>query len=205
MNTEEGITIFASGSGTNAMNIIANTKFSKSLRVNCLICNVPEAPIINKATKSGIEVIVIDSRKVDRQEFEKRSLDILRKKNTEWIFLAGFMRILSPYFIRGFENLTQAKNRIINIHPSLLPAYPGVDSYQRAYKDNKKTHGVTLHYVDEGVDTGKIIMQKCYSRKENMTFKEFQSQGLSLEYECYQEFIQSIQKNAVQDEQSQKY
>ena len=145
----------ASGRGSNFQAIIDAElrKETPDVEIVQLIVNKPEAYAIERAKKNNIPYEIIDSSKMNREEFDKEAIRIFEKKEIQVIVLAGFMRILSPFFINKY------KNRILNIHPSLLPAFPGAHAHRDTLKYGAKISGCTAHIVDEGIDSGPIILQ----------------------------------------------
>ena len=145
----------ASGRGSNFQAIIDAElrKETPDVEIVQLIVNKPEAYAIERAKKNNIPYEIIDSSKMNREEFDKEAIRIFEKKEIQVIVLAGFMRILSPFFINKY------KNKILNIHPSLLPAFPGAHAHRDTLKYGAKISGCTAHIVDEGIDSGPIILQ----------------------------------------------
>lgn len=181
------IVLFASGTGSNAEAIIRQST-ELGFKVSALICDRPDAAVMTKAQNLGVKTYLVEKLSGEKRiDHEKKILEVLKTLSFDLIVLAGYERLLSPFFIRSF-----AKESIINIHPSLLPAYPGLDSYARAYADGVKVSGITIHYVDEGMDTGKIITQIKFQRTENDTVETFKSRGLSLEHSAYAQIIKDV-------------
>ncbi len=119
-----------------------------------MLSNNPGAYALERAKKHGIPAVAADHKNYSgREEYEKHVLGLLEPYNVDLIALAGFMRILSPHFVRAY------KNRIINIHPALLPSFPGMHAAKQALESGVKFTGCTVHFVDEGVDSGPIILQ----------------------------------------------
>ncbi|HYD19504.1 MAG TPA: phosphoribosylglycinamide formyltransferase [Patescibacteria group bacterium] len=182
--------IFASGSGTNAENILRHCKEMPGIDALLVLTDQPYAGVIERAKKFGTPCEVVARQKgATKEEHENAILATLETSGVEWIFLAGYMRILSPAFLHKFYDEKLGVNRIVNIHPSLLPAFPGMDSYLQAYNAGVKIAGVTLHFVDETVDGGPIILQRAFERIENEEFESFRARGMQLEYEIYAEFL----------------
>ena len=147
--------IFISGSGTNLRSIIKSTRdYNFPINIKLVISNKKAAKGINYAKKYSIPYQTI----TDKKKFEHFALRIIRLKKIQIICLAGFMRVLSKDFLRKF------KGKIINIHPSLLPKFKGLDTFNRVLKAKEKFTGCTVHFVDEKLDNGKIIIKKknCY-------------------------------------------
>ena len=185
--------VFASGSGTNAENILRHCKELDGIEAIMVLTDQPYAGVIERAKKFGITCEIVPRAKgMDKDAHEKAILDVLKKDQVDWIFLAGYMRILSPEFLKTFRDEKLGVNRVVNIHPSLLPAFPGMDSYLQAFNAGVKIAGVTLHFVDEGVDSGPIILQRAFERDENEEFDNFRKRGMELEYEIYAEFLKHL-------------
>ena len=145
--------VFISGSGTNFNSILKNSlKKNFPIKVSLLITNNKKALGLNYAKRNNINFKVINSKKMFL--FEKRVLKILKINNIKLICLAGFIKILSKNFIKKF------KYKILNIHPSLLPKYKGLNTHKRAIENNEKYSGCTVHYVTSKLDSGKILLQK---------------------------------------------
>lgn len=152
MNSKINIAVFASGSGTNLQAIIDAKIESANLAV--VVCNKPDAYAITRAGENNIPVELVNHKDFEtREDFEKKIIGRIDKYNIKLIVLAGFMRVLSPYLVRKF------KNRIINLHPALLPSFPGIRAAKQALDYGVKYTGCTVHFVDKGVDTGPIILQ----------------------------------------------
>lgn len=144
--------MFVSGSGTNLQAII--DAGIPNVEIALVLSNNPGAYALERAKKHGIPAEIADHRDYSgREEYEKRVLELLEPYEVDLIALAGFMRILSPYFVRAY------KNRIVNIHPALLPSFPGMHAARQALESGVKFTGCTVHFVDEGIDTGPTILQ----------------------------------------------
>lgn len=185
--------IFASGNGTNAENILKHCAGNKGLDIALILTDQPYAGVIQRAKAFNVPYEIVprlkDSTKEDHEAAIVTALD---KYKVEWIFLAGYMRILSADFLRHFHDKALGVNRIVNIHPSLLPAFPGKDSYLAAFNAGVKVSGVTLHFVDDEVDSGPIILQKAFARNDEEDFDSFRARGMALEYDIYQEFLKHL-------------
>lgn len=154
-----------------------------------VISNKPDARGLKIAQKLGVKTEVIESvgLKGDRWEYDKKIVSVLTKYDITpkngLICLAGFMRIISPQFIRKY------KNRIMNIHPALLPSFPGLDAQKQAIKYGAKYSGCTIHFVDDGVDTGPVIIQAVVKVNYNDTEKTLSKRILVKEHQMYPEAI----------------
>ena len=156
------VAVFASGRGTNFQSIVnANIETADIL---VLVCNNPAAYAINVAKMYGIDCVLVNHKDfTTRMDFEVEILRKLEKYEIELVVLAGFMRLLTPFFISKF------KNRIMNLHPSLLPSFPGMHAVRQAINYGSKVTGCTVHFVDDGTDTGPIIMQSVVQIADNDT------------------------------------
>jgi phosphoribosylglycinamide formyltransferase-1 len=150
--SKKNVAVFVSGSGTNLQAIIDAQ--IKSANLALVLTNKPDAYALERAVKHNIPVEVVDHKEFDtREAFEAEILDRLEQYNIELVVLAGFMRILTSFFVNNY------KQRVINLHPALLPSFPGIHSAKQALDYGVKVTGVTVHFVDDGVDTGPIILQ----------------------------------------------
>jgi phosphoribosylglycinamide formyltransferase-1 len=153
---EFAIGVLASGRGTDFQSIVdAVERGYLNVEIAVLICNIEDAPVIERAKRHGIPWVYIDHRGKTRQEFEEEVVKVLKERNVDLVVFAGFMRIVTSYFIDQF------RGRIINIHPSLLPAFPGTHAQKDAVEWGVRVSGCTVHFVDESVDGGPIIFQKA--------------------------------------------
>lgn len=156
--------VLASGRGTDFQSLVdARDRGSLDVELAVLVCNVPGAPAIDRAKRAGVPAVVIDHRPFgkDREAFEREVVKALKERRVDLVVHAGFMRIVTPYYIGEF------RNRIINIHPSLLPAFPGARAQRDALVHGAKVSGCTVHFVDETVDGGPIILQKAVPVRED--------------------------------------
>lgn len=155
-------------------------KHADSMAVASLICNRPDAAGINFAEQRGFSVSVVDHKSFpDRTSFETQIDQHLRANATDLICLAGFMRILSPPFVEKWHG------RMLNIHPSLLPAYKGLNTHQRALDDGATEHGCTVHYVVPEMDAGPIIRQTSVAVFADDTEQTLAARVLNVEHETY--------------------
>lgn len=184
--------IFASGNGSNALKLLENWDENDRLG-NCLglVSNNDDAPVLEKVEKFEIPTICVPSKGVSREEHESLLLDLIKTEDV-WIFLAGYMRVLSSNFLKNFYNEKLKIFQIVNIHPSLLPKYPGLNAYERAFQSEDAESGITIHLVDEGVDTGPILKQVKFPRSKEDTLENFIQKGLSLEHQHYPEVFSNI-------------
>ncbi|TNE32706.1 MAG: phosphoribosylglycinamide formyltransferase [Alphaproteobacteria bacterium] len=176
--------IFASGSGTNAENLIRHAAENADFSVAAVICDNTDAGVISKCAALGVpcHVILFEGSKHSHEEKIRKALSAY---DADWIFLAGYMRILSAEFITEFYDPAFGCARIVNIHPSLLPAFRGKDAYARAFTKGVSESGVTVHFVDSGIDTGPVILQRSFPRIADDTLGSFTARGMALEYKTY--------------------
>ena len=177
--------IFVSGNGSNLKSILKNSReYNFPISINLIISNKKKSGGLNLAKKYGISYKYFSSKNLSI--FEKNCLNEIKKKKIKFLCLAGFMKILSKSFIKNF------KNGVINIHPSLLPKYKGLNTHARAIKNKDKFAGCSVHYVSSKVDAGKIIMQK----KVRITAKDnsisLSKKVLKKEHKLYPESILKI-------------
>ena len=162
------IAVLISGNGSNLEAIVDACK--KNLingSVDIVISNNPNAYGIQRAKNHSINYKIIDNKSFEtREDFDQALVEVLKETHPDLIVLAGFMRILTPVMIKAF------KNKIINIHPSLLPKYPGLDTHNSVIKNGDLKHGVTIHFVNEVLDGGQIIAQGELSVNPNETEKQ---------------------------------
>lgn len=171
--------VLASGRGTDFQSLVdALKRGDLDVDLAVLVCNVPGAPVLDRAKPANVPAVVIDHRPFgkDREGFERAVLRVLRDKRVDLIVFAGFMRLVSASFIREFPN------RIINIHPSLLPAFPGAHAHRDAIAAGVKVSGCTIHFVDASVDGGPVILQKAVPVIENDTEESLAARILEQEH-----------------------
>ena len=148
-----------------------------------VISNVESAPGLIKARERGVDTVVISHKGRTREEHDREIVAELRRRDILLICLAGYMRLLSPLFVGAFEN------RILNIHPSLLPAFPGIDAHRQALDHGVKITGCTVHLVDEHLDHGPIVMQRAVEVLDGDTVETLSSRILEQEHRIYPEAI----------------
>ena len=186
--------VLVSGRGSNLQSIIDHCEAGKiPAEVVVVISDKENAYALERARKHGIEALFIDPKSyASKEEFEKAMGDELEKRGVELICLAGFMRILSPYFVNRF------KNRIINIHPALLPSFPGLHGQKQAVDHAVKIAGCTVHFVDEGVDSGPIIIQAAVPVFSDDDEDTLAARILKCEHKIYPMAIKLIAEGRVE-------
>ena len=177
--------VLISGTGSNLKSLIKFSKSKKSpISVNFIISNNPKAKGLNYAKKFKIKKTVLNFQ--NKILSENKLLSILKKNNIEMICLAGFMKILSKNFIKKF------KGKILNIHPSLLPKYKGLNTHEKALINKEKYSGCTVHFVNSRLDSGKIILQKKVKISENETVESLAKKILVQEHKLYPKAILKV-------------
>lgn len=181
--------ILASGRGSNASNLM---QFSLTrachIKICCVISDSPNAKVLSHAAKFSIPGHLIPFK--DKPTHEQQILSCLESYNIEWVFMAGYMRILSGKFLKHFWNPEKKIYQVVNIHPSLLPAFPGKDAYRKTW-EAKERAGATVHFVTEKVDRGRFLCQDSFEYQDIENFQDFVSRGLELEHRLY---IQAVEK-----------
>jgi phosphoribosylglycinamide formyltransferase-1 len=179
--------ILLSGRGSN-FEAIADNVSSGNLDANIaiVISNKADAPGIESARRRGLKALVIPSKGIAREEHDRAVVSALREHGVELVCLAGYMRLLSPWFVQQFPN------RILNIHPSLLPAFPGLDAQKQAFDYGVKVSGCTVHFVDADLDHGAIILQKVVPVLDGDDDHSLASRILEQEHVAYSEAIRVV-------------
>ncbi len=178
--------VLISGSGSNLQSIIDNIeKGTLTATIKIVICNNPHAYGITRAQKHDLPVAVLKHDNfVTRENFDEELIRILRSNEIDLVVLAGFMRILTPVFLKAFPQ------KIINIHPALLPSFPGTHGPKDAFEYGVKFSGCTVHFVDEGIDTGPIIIQSVVPVLQDDTRETLADRILKEEHRIYPQAIQ---------------
>lgn len=184
----KNIAVFASGNGSNFDAIIrAGKSAGAGYRVALLVCDNPKAPVIEKARAAGVRQLVVARQDfASREDFERKIIEELKKERVDLVVLAGFMRLLSPVFVREYAS------KIINIHPSLLPSFPGPHGIRDAFEYGVKITGVTVHFVDEAMDTGPVILQEAVRVGEGESVEELEKRIHEVEHRLYPEAIRLV-------------
>ncbi len=183
--------VLASGRGTNLQAIIDTIENGEvDARITLVLSDQPDAPALDRANKHGIESMWLDPKQFSgKKEYDRAVAGKLKEKGVDLVCLAGYMRILGPEFIRTFEG------KIINIHPSLLPAFPGLNVQQKAIDYGVKFSGCTVHFVNEEVDAGPIILQAVVPVHESDDAESLAERILVQEHLIYPRAIQLIAEN----------
>ncbi len=182
------IAVFCSGFGSNFQAIIAAIE-KKKLRafVALMVCDSPKAYALERARKHGIPVFLFNPRLFKkREDYEKIVISVLKSQAVELVVLAGFMRVLTPYFVRAY------RNRILNIHPALLPNFKGAHAIRDAFEARVKVTGVTVHFVTADVDAGPAILQKRVKIAKSDTLESLEKKIHRVEHEIYPKAIARV-------------
>ena len=182
------IGILISGRGSNMVAIVDAVKSGEiqDSEVAVVISDKPDAAGLQRAQERGVETVVIERGGRPRVEHDAEIAAELKRRGAELICLAGYMRLLSPDFVRAFPN------RIVNIHPSLLPAFPGLNVQQQALDAGVKVSGCTVHFVNEHLDAGPIILQRVVEVKDDDTVDTLSARILGQEHGAYVEAVKRI-------------
>jgi len=183
--------ILISGRGSN-FEAIADHIAGGSLdaEIAVVISNRPEAPGLEAARRRGLNAVSIPSKGLDREIYDRMLVAELRSRAVDLVCLAGFMRLLSASFIQEFPN------RILNIHPSLLPAFPGLDAQRQALEHGVRISGCTVHFVDEDLDAGPIVIQAAVEVRDDDTAEALAARILRQEHRIYSEAIRIVLSGA---------
>ena len=181
------LAILLSGRGSNFEAIADNTaRGSLEADIAVVISNRPEARGLSVARERGIHSVALASRGMDREAYDRALIDELRNYDVDLICLAGYMRMLSAGFVRQFPN------RILNIHPSLLPAFPGLDAQRQALEYGVRVSGCTVHFVDEYLDAGPVLLQAAVPVLDTDTVESLSARILAEEHRIYPEAIRIV-------------
>jgi len=179
------LAVLVSGNGSNLQAIIEQTEAGYiNARIACVISNKKDAPALQKAIKHNIHTVILENSAFkNRQEYDANLVNILKEYKVELVILAGFMRIVSEVMVNAFPN------SIMNIHPALLPSFPGLNAQEQALDYGVRLSGCTVHFVDNGTDTGPIILQAAVSVIENDTVEMLANRIKVEEHRIYPEAI----------------
>jgi phosphoribosylglycinamide formyltransferase 1 len=182
------IAVLLSGRGSNfeALAESVSTGRIPNAEISVVISHREGAPGIDRAHARGIDGRVIPSKGLDRETYDRQVVAVLNEKKVELVCLAGYMRLLSSYFVQSF------RERILNIHPSLLPAFPGLEAQRQALEHGVKFAGCTVHFVDENLDAGPIILQAAVAVRDSDTVDSLSARILAEEHRIYSEAVSII-------------
>ncbi len=195
MAGKKRLAILISGRGSNMVAIARALKRGKipNAEIAVVLSNKPDAAGLKKAQQMGLETLCISHKDFHtREDFDRRIVEELRKRRVDLVCLAGFMRILSPYFIN------QYRNQIMNIHPALLPSFPGMQAQKDALEHGVKYSGCTVHFVSEDVDAGPIIIQKVVPVRDDDDADTLAARILRQEHKIYAEAIRLFTEDRLE-------
>ncbi|HEX2643315.1 MAG TPA: phosphoribosylglycinamide formyltransferase [Thermoanaerobaculia bacterium] len=180
--------ILLSGRGSNFLALqAAIARGEVPARIVLVLSNVADAPGLAKARELGLPALAVPHQgEPGRRAHEEKVIAALRESGAEWVCLAGYMRLLSPDFVAAF------RRRILNIHPSLLPAFPGLDAQSQALAHGVKVSGCTVHLVDEGLDSGPIVVQRTVPVLDGDTAASLSARILEQEHQAYPEALRRL-------------
>jgi phosphoribosylglycinamide formyltransferase 1 len=182
------IGVLLSGRGSNFVALADSVATGRipNAEIAIVISNREGAPGIDKAKERGIPTKVIPSKGLEREVYDRQVVAVLNDHKADLICLAGYMRLLSPYFVASFPN------RILNIHPSLLPSFPGLESQRQALEYGVKFAGCTVHFVDENLDAGPIVLQAVIPVRDEDTEVTLSERILAEEHRIYSEAVKMV-------------
>jgi phosphoribosylglycinamide formyltransferase 1 len=182
------ISVLLSGRGSNFVALAESVAAGRipDAEIAIVVGNREGAPGIARAKERGIATQVIPSKGLEREAYDRQVVAVLNERNVDLICLAGYMRLLSPYFVAAFPN------RILNIHPSLLPSFPGLESQRQALEYGVKFAGCTVHFVDENLDAGPIVLQAAIPVRDEDTEATLSERILSEEHRIYSEAVKIV-------------
>jgi phosphoribosylglycinamide formyltransferase-1 len=189
------IGVLISGRGSNLQALIdASAAGRLGGEIAIVISNVAKAPGLDRARRAGIPARTVDHRGRAREVHDREMLDVLRAHDVTLVCLAGYMRLLSPEFLRAYPG------RVLNVHPSLLPAFPGTDAARQAWEHGVRVTGATVHIVDEGLDSGPIVAQEAVTVAEDDTPESLAARILEAEHRIYPEAVRTMLEGGLRVE-----
>lgn len=180
--------ILLSGRGSNFMAIADNVASGRipNTEIAVVVSNRSDAPGLEEARRRGLDARLLPSKGLEREAYDRQVVAVLKEKQVDLVCLAGFMRLLSAYFVSEFPN------RVLNIHPSLLPAFPGLEAQRQALEHGVKITGCTVHFVDENLDAGPIIIQAPVEILDSDTVDSLSARILKEEHRIYSEAVKLV-------------
>src|SRR5580698_4727969 len=186
MNKRIGVLLSGRGSNFEALADSIAAGRIPNAEIALVVSNREGAPGIERAERRGIPTRVIPSKGLEREAYDRLVVAALEERKVDLVCLAGYMRLLSPYFVRAFPN------RILNIHPSLLPAFPGLEAQRQALEHGAKFAGCTVHFVDENLDAGPIVLQACVAIEDGDTPETLAERIVLEEHRIYTEAVRIV-------------
>jgi phosphoribosylglycinamide formyltransferase-1 len=173
------LAVFASGRGSNFVALAGRLRDHARHRLVALLCDIPGAPVLERARELAIPARLVTYRDRGRQAAEAEMLAVLAEYRADVVALAGFMRLLTPYFLSRFTG------PVLNLHPSLLPKYPGTHGIEESWRSDDRELGISVIRVDEGVDTGPVLLQRSFTRAGTEGIEEIERRIHDLEHEWF--------------------
>jgi phosphoribosylglycinamide formyltransferase 1 len=180
------LAVFASGTGSNFVALAAAIKAAHRHAIEFLLCDVPGAKVLDRAKELEVPTVLMKYKGQPRESVEKKIVRHLERRGVDVVALAGFMKLLTPGFLEGF------KGPVINLHPSLLPKYPGTRAIEESFTSGDAELGISVIRVDEGVDTGPILLQKSFARDPAETLADVERRIHALEHTWFPRVVLSM-------------
>lgn len=180
------LAVFASGGGTNFAAIADALHAVGRHRIEFLLSDVEGAPVLERARERGIPTFSVSYSGQAREAVEKKIVRHLERRAVDIVALAGFMKVLTPYFVDAF------KGPVVNLHPSLLPKYPGTHGIEESYRSGDEEMGISVIRIDAGVDTGPVLLQKSFKRSGAETLEQIEERIHALEHEWFPRVVLSM-------------
>jgi phosphoribosylglycinamide formyltransferase 1 len=179
--------VLISGRGTNLQALLDAAAAGRlGGEIALVVSNVASAPGLDRARQAGVAAVALDHRGPSRAEYDRQLVGLLEQRGVELVCLAGYMRLLSADFVRAF------RARVLNVHPSLLPAFPGLNAQRQAWEHGVKVSGATVHLVDEGLDTGPIVLQEAVPVQEDDSPASLAARILAAEHRIYPRAVRLV-------------
>jgi phosphoribosylglycinamide formyltransferase-1 len=173
------LAVFASGRGSNFVALAERLRGHERHRIAVLVCDVPGAPVLERARELGVPARLVTYRGRSRRDAEAEMLDALAEHRIDAVALAGFMRLFTPFFLSRFQG------PVLNLHPSLLPKHPGTHGIEESWRSGDRELGISVIRVDEGVDTGPVVLQRSFTRSGAESLEEIERRIHDLEHEWF--------------------
>ena len=180
------LAVFASGTGSNFVALASALKGAHRHVLEFLLCDIPGARVLDRAKELGVSTVLLSYDGLTRQAVEKKMVRHLERRGVDVVALAGFMKLLTPYFLDAF------KGPVVNLHPSLLPRYPGAHAIQESFASSDRELGISVIRVDEGIDTGPILLQKSFARDGTEPLADIERRIHALEHQWFPPVVLSM-------------
>ncbi len=180
------LAVFASGTGSNFVAIAAALRTWHRHKLEFLLCDLPGALVLQRARELEVPAVLMSYEGLTREAVEKKMVRHLERRAVDVVALAGFMKLLTPYFLNAF------KGPVINLHPSLLPKYPGTHAIEESFRSGDRELGITVMRIDEGVDTGPVILQKSFTREDSESLESVEKRIHELEHRWFPHVLKEI-------------